>query len=112
LTTANEAFTIDMDFAQRFAGFNKSFGTGSATIDGSLVDKARAMILANYKDPATIVQRPATNSDDYPKVANTLAHWRFFGGAVNQPVLPGTVIADVTGSNPLHRDALNQGGVA
>lgn len=111
LTTANEAFTIDMDFAQRFSGFNKSFGTGSATIEGSLVDKARAMILANYKEPATTVQRPATNSDDYPKVVNTLAHWRFFGGTVNQPVLPGTVIADVTGSNPLHRDALNQGAV-
>jgi hypothetical protein len=111
LTTPNEAFVIDMDFAQRFAGFNKSFGTGSATIESSLVDKARAMILANYKDPATIEQRPAANSDDYPKVANTLAHWRFFGGAVNQPVLPGTVVADVTGNNPLHRDALNQGGV-
>ena len=111
LTTPNEAFTIDMDFAQRFSGFNKSFGTGSATIEGSLVDKARAMILANYKEPATTVQRPATNSDDYPKVANTLAHWRFFGGTANQPVLPGAVIADVTGNNPLHRDALNQGAV-
>ena len=111
LTTPNEAFTIDMDFAQRFSGFNKSFGTGAATIEGSLVDKARAMILANYKEPATTVQRPATNSDDYPKVANTLAHWRFFGGTANQPVLPGAVIADVTGNNPLHRDALNQGAV-
>jgi len=111
LTTPNEAFAIDMDFAQRFAGFNKSFGTGSATIDSSLVDRARAMILANYTDPATVEQRPATGPDDYPKVANTLAHWRFFGGTVNQPVLPGTVIADIAGSNPLHRDALNQGGV-
>ncbi|MFS2164206.1 LamG-like jellyroll fold domain-containing protein [Variovorax sp. Varisp62] len=111
LTTPNEAFVIDVDFAQRFAGFNKSFGTGSATIDSSLVDQARAMILANYKDPATVEQRPAANSDDYPKVPNTLAHWRFFGGAVNQPVLPGTVVADVTGNNPLHRDALNQGGI-
>ncbi|WP_235507920.1 LamG-like jellyroll fold domain-containing protein [Variovorax sp. Root434] len=111
LATPNEAFVIDMDFAQRFAGFNKSFGTGSATIDSSLVDQARAMILANYKDPATVEQRPAANSDDYPKVANTLAHWRFFGGAFNQPVLPGTVVADVTGNNPLHRDALNQGGI-
>jgi hypothetical protein len=111
LTTPNEAFEIDMDFAQRFGGFNKSFGTGSATVDGSLVDKARAMILANYKEPATVAQRPAANSEDYPKVANTLAHWRFFGGIVNQPVLPGTVVPDVTGNNPLHRDALNQGGV-
>jgi hypothetical protein len=112
LTTPNEAFVIDMDFAQRFAGFNKSFGTGSATIDSSLVDQARAMILANYKDPATVEQRAAADSEDYPKVANTLAHWRFFGGAVNQPLLPGAGVADVTGNNPLHRDTLDQGGVA
>jgi len=111
LTTPNEQFTIEMDFAQRFAGFNRSFGTGSATVDGSLVDQARAMILANYKEPDVAAQRPAANSDDYPKVANTLAHWRFFGGTANQPVLPGTVIADVTGNNPLHRDTLNQGGI-
>ena len=111
LATPNEAVTIEMDFAQRFAGFNKSFGTGSATIDGSLVDQARSMILANYIEPEVAAQRPAANPEDYPKVANTLAHWRFFGGAVNQPVPPGTVIADVTGANPLHRDALNQGGI-
>ncbi|HEX7868247.1 MAG TPA: metallophosphoesterase [Variovorax sp.] len=107
LTTPNEAFTIDMDFAQRFSGFNKSFGAGSATIEGSLVDKARGMILASYKEPAAVVQRPAKNSEDYPKVANTLAHWRFFGGVVNQPVLPGTFVADVTGNNPLQRAELN-----
>jgi hypothetical protein len=112
LTTPNEAFVIDMDFALRFAGFNKSFGTGSATIESSLVDKARAMILANYKEPATVTQRPATNSDDYPKVANTLAHWRFFGGTANQPVPVDTKIDDVTGNNPLYRDKLNQLGVA
>ena len=56
LTTPNEAFEIEMDFAQRFAGFNKAFGSGSAVIEGSLVDKARAMILANYKDPETVAQ--------------------------------------------------------
>ncbi|MDP9603237.1 UNVERIFIED_ORG: hypothetical protein J2W38_003026 [Variovorax paradoxus] len=111
LTASNEAFTIDMDFAQRFSGFNKSFGTGSATIEGSLVDKARAMILANYKEPATVTQRRATNSDDYPKVANTLAHWRFFGGAINQPVPPGFLVDDVTGNNPLQRAELNQPNV-
>lgn len=111
LTGANEEFTIEMDFAQRFAGFHKDFGTGSATIEGSLVDKARALILANYRNPETVAQRPAADADDYPKVAQTLAHWRFFGGTVGQAVAPGTVIADVTGSNPLRRDALNQGGV-
>ncbi|GER11656.1 LamG-like jellyroll fold domain-containing protein [Variovorax boronicumulans] len=108
LTTPNEAFTIEMDFAQRFAGFNKGFAAGEATVEQSLVEQAKALILANYKDPEATVQRPAADAEDYPKVANTLAHWRFVGGAVNQPVLPGTVIADVTGTNPLRRDALNQ----
>lgn len=111
LTTPNEAFTIEMDFAQRFAGFNKGFAAGEATVEQSLVEQAKALILANYKDPEATVQRPAADAEDYPKVANTLAHWRFVGGAVNQPVLPGTVIADVTGANPLRRDALNQNGV-
>ncbi|MET3375280.1 hypothetical protein ABIC89_004349 [Variovorax boronicumulans] len=108
LTTPNEAFTIEMDFAQRFAGFNKGFAAGEATVEQSLVEQAKALILANYKDPEATVQRPAADAEDYPKVANTLAHWRFVGGTVNQSVLPGTVIADVTGTNPLRRDDLNQ----
>ena len=111
LKTPNEAFAIDMDFAQRFAGFNKSFGPGSATVDGSLIEKATAMILANYKEPATVEPRKAANPEDYPKVANTLAHWRFFGGTVNQPVPTESRIDDVTGKNPLYRDKLNQGAV-
>jgi len=111
LTTPSEAFTIEMDFVQRFAGFNKGFAAGEATVEQSLVEQAKALILANYKDPEATVQRPAADAEDYPKVANTLAHWRFVGGTVNQPVLPGTVIADVTGTNPLRRDALNQNGV-
>ena len=111
LTSANESFTIDMDFAQRFAGFNKGFGTGSANIDSSLVAQAKAMILANYTEPTVVASRAPANADDYPKVANTLAHWRFIGGMANQPVAAGTLIADVTGANPLHRDNLNQGGI-
>jgi hypothetical protein len=111
LTTANEEFSIDMDFSQRFGGFNKTFGVGEATIATSLVAQAKARILANYTEPTVTAPRAATGTEDYPKVANTLAHWRFFGGTVNQAVPVGTVIADVTGANPLHRDALNQGGI-
>ncbi|MBB1603428.1 LamG-like jellyroll fold domain-containing protein [Variovorax sp. UMC13] len=111
LTTPNEEFSIDMDFSQRFGGFNKSFGVGEATVASSLVAQAKAMLLKNYVEPVVATPRPAANADDYPKVANTLAHWRFFGGTANQAVPVGAVIADVTGANPLHRDALNQGGI-
>ena len=111
LTAPNEQFTIKMDFAQRFSGFNKTFKPGAAT-RGSLVEQARALILANYTDPATIVQKPAVDSEDYPKVANTLAHWRFFGGVAGQPVKVGETVADVTGANPIRRAPLNIDGVA
>jgi hypothetical protein len=108
LTAPNENFSFSMDFTKRFSGFNKAFGTGQATVASSLVAQARAMILSNYVEPAPVVQRAASDTEDYPKVANTVAHWRFFGGTVGQALPAGTVIADVTGANPIRRDALNQ----
>jgi hypothetical protein len=65
------------------------------------------MILKGYTEPATVVQLAAKNSEDYPKVASTVAHWRFFGGTEGTAVDPGTQIADTTGVNPLKRDQLN-----
>ena len=111
LSAPNEDFSFAMDFAARFSAFNKTFAAGQATVASSLVGQARALVLANYKEPTVVAPRAAADSDDYPKVANTLAHWRFFGGTAGQAVPAGTVIADVTGANPLRRDALNQGGI-
>ena len=108
LTAPNEQFTIKMDFAQRF-GLQQDLQGGRRR--GSLVEQARALILANYTDPATIVQKPAVDAEDYPKVANTLAHWRF-GGVAGQPVKVGETVADVTGANPIRRAPLNIDGVA
>lgn len=110
LTGANEEFTIKMDFAKRFARFNKDF-TAAAPTHTSLVEQARALILANYTDPAITTQKPAADSEDYPQVSGTLAHWRFFGGADGQPVPVGQVIQDRTGNNPVSRAALNIDGV-
>lgn len=111
LTTPNEQFTIKMDFASRFSGFNKTFKAAKPS-HTSLVEQATALILANYTDPATVEQKPAANADDYPLVAGTLAHWRFFGGKAGQPVKVGETVADVTGLNPIRRAALNVDGVA
>lgn len=111
LTAANEQFTIKMDFAKRFGGFNKTFQAAAPT-HTSLVDQARALILANYTDPTANAQKPAVDSDDYPQVPGTLAHWRFFGGADGQPVPVGQVIQDRAGLNPISRAALNIDGVA
>lgn len=111
LTGANEQFTIKMDFAQRFGSFNKTFKAATPT-HTALVDQARALILANYTDPAAAEQKPAADSEDYPQVPDTLAHWRFFGGANGQPVPVGAVVADRSGLNPMRRAALNIDGVA
>jgi len=111
LTETNEVFTISLDFAKRFARFNPTFGTGQATVASSLVDQAKALVLKGYTEPAVVTPVAPKDADDYPKVASTVAHWRFFGGADGAVVAPGTRIADVTGANPLVRDALNRGGV-
>lgn len=111
LTGANEEFIIKMDFAKRFSGFNKTFKAGTPS-HTALIDQARALILANYAEPPATAQKPAADSEDYPQVSGTLAHWRFFGGANGQPVPVGAVVADRTGLNPVHRAALNIDGVA
>lgn len=106
LKTANEQFTIEMDFAARFSGFNKQFKPG-AQLRGSLVEAASAMILAGYTEPEVEVARAPADPEDYPKVASTVAHWRFTGGAAGQAVAAGQVIEDRAGQNPLRRAALN-----
>lgn len=111
LTGTNEQFTIKMDFAKRFGGFNKEFKAATPS-HTALIDQARALILANYTDPVAAEQKPAADADDYPQVSGTLAHWRFFGGADGQPVPVGEVIADRTGLNPMRRAPLNIDGVA
>ncbi|RFP26163.1 modulator protein [Duganella sp. BJB488] len=111
LTEGNHSFTIDMNFAKRFARFNSGFGAGKATVASSLVEQARALVLKGYTEPATVAPVAPKDADDYPKVASTVAHWRFYGGSDGAPVAPGTRIADVTGANPLVRDQLNQGGI-
>lgn len=111
LTGANEQFTIKMDFAKRFGGFNKEFKAATPS-HTALIDQARALILANYTDPVAAEQKPAADAEDYPQVSGTLAHWRFFGGTNGQAVPVGEVIADRTGLNPMRRATLNVDGVA
>lgn len=112
LTETNEVFTIAIDFARRFARFNPAFGAGQATVASSLVEQARALVLKGYSEPAVVTPVAPKDADDYPKVASTVAHWRFFGGAAGAAVAPGAGIVDVTGANPLVRAPLNVDGVS
>ncbi|GGY78928.1 LamG-like jellyroll fold domain-containing protein [Pseudoduganella plicata] len=107
LKDANNEFTVKMDFARRFARFAPGFKAGAAT--GTSVSAAvTAQIMAGFTGTPAVASRPAANAEDYPKVSNTVAHWRFTGGAAGTAVPDRAVIADVTGNgNALTRAALN-----
>ncbi|WP_370637391.1 LamG-like jellyroll fold domain-containing protein [Cupriavidus sp. AU9028] len=108
LADANNQFTIEMDFAARFSGFNPNFRAGQAS-NLPLTETVLAKITAGFEGSPPREQRPARDADDYPHVAETVAHWRFFGGAVEAPVPVGHVIADTSGNgNDLFRAGLDQ----
>ncbi|WP_082926513.1 LamG-like jellyroll fold domain-containing protein [Cupriavidus sp. D384] len=111
LTEGNQQFEIDFDFRTRFARFNPGFVIPAAGNDPINV-RAKAAILANYNEPTITDKKPAADVNDYPLVASTVAHWRFFGGTDGAAVPVGQVIDDVTGANPVAREALANGGAA
>ncbi|AMP00190.1 concanavalin A-like lectin/glucanases superfamily protein [Collimonas arenae] len=107
LTDSNQSFSLDFQFAKRFSSFNKNFITPVGTSTQALTDIAKSLILTNYiQAPQKAVVLP-TGSDDYPKVANTLAHWRFFNNAASEgdafPYQAGQQIKDAStaGTNPI-----------
>ncbi len=65
---------------------------------------------ADFTPPAAVTPTPARNSEDYPKVDGTLAHWRAPKDAEGV-VEPGTQLPDLTGANPMRRAPLNTEGV-
>ncbi len=112
LRETNNEFVIDMNFAERFAGFNPTFGAGRATREQPLTDAVREMILDGFEEvPPPDVVAPF-DREDFPRSKATVAHWRFSGGTPNQPVAEGAVVADVVGGNPLKRGALANGAAA
>lgn len=111
LTDSNHQFEFDIDFKKRFARFNPGF-TVPKPANAPINERVKAALLSNFTEPAASAKTPAANSDDYPVVASTVAHWRFFGGADGAAVPVGQIIKDEAGSNPISRQPLDQGGAA
>lgn len=111
LKDANHQFEIAIDFKKRFARFNPNFALPAAG-NAPINERAKAALLTNFTEPASSVRKAAANPSDYPVVASTVAHWRFFGGADGGVVPVGQVIQDETGANPIARQPLAQGGAA
>jgi hypothetical protein len=95
-----QQFTLPIDFAERFKGFNPSFTAGSPD-EPSLTQKARDILLDGFEGPDPITTAFPGSPADYPEVDGTLAHWQFNGldGVVGTDV----TIPDVAGDNDLHR---------
>ena len=111
LTDANHQFEIDIDFKKRFARFNPQFAV-PVPANAPINERAKAALLSDFNEPAVSSRTPAADTSDYPHVASTIAHWRFFGGADGAVVPVGQVIDDEAGANPISRQPLAQGGTA
>lgn len=101
LTEANEKFSIPINFKKRFAGFTKWRPT-LANTGAPILPAVQSRLLANYTDPVVVPPVRPRDVDDYPKQADTYAHWRPAGvaGAVVQV---GDVLPDATGQFPMTR---------
>jgi len=111
LSDANHQFEINIDFKKRFARFNPNFAQPAAG-NAPINERAKAALLTHFTEPAPSVKKAAADPSDYPVVASTVAHWRFFGGTEGGVVPVGQVIQDETGANPIARQPLAQGGAA
>jgi len=111
LSDANHQFEINIDFKKRFARFNPDFAQPAAG-NAPINERAKAALLTHFTEPAPSVKKAAADPSDYPVVASTVAHWRFFGGTEGGVVPVGQVIQDETGANPIARQPLAQGGAA
>jgi hypothetical protein len=98
-------FSVDMDFEERFKGFNSSFIAGSTNYHTSIVEELRNDIAESFTEPSEPVILTPLDRDDYAHSGNTLAHWKFDTGTVGTPVVNGAdkyAVPDQTGRNPLH----------
>ncbi|WP_372983767.1 LamG-like jellyroll fold domain-containing protein [Microbacterium sp.] len=99
LDGANQRYTLDVDFAARFAGFAADFTAGTAD-EPPLSALARAILLDGFEGPDPISTEPPGNELDFIEAEGTLAHWRFNGV---EGVVDDEVIEDVAGDNDLTR---------
>jgi len=106
LTQPNQRFSFPVNFKKRFAGFLR-FKPTLSTTGAPILPRVRSELLAGYTEPTPVVAKPPVDSNDFPLVADTYAHWRAPAGiAEGQVVRIGEALPDVFGGNDLRRAAL------
>lgn len=105
-----QQFSIDIDFAQRFAGFTTTFGPGDSQWP-SLRERATTLVTDGFPGVPADNLQTAGSSEDFVDVEGTLAHWQMGGDTGTLP--EGSRIEDISGSgNDLHRATVEESGSA
>ncbi len=108
LEDANNRFTISMDFKKRFARFLPNFAYTEMTAGVPILPRVRTALLSGYTEPAAPAEVLPRDADDYPKIAETAAHWRVASGIVDGKIVQvGETLPDTTGRNPMTRVPLS-----
>ncbi|WP_431836129.1 metallophosphoesterase [Cellulomonas sp. Y8] len=106
----NQRFTLDLDFSERFAGFDPDFGPG-AGVWPSLTQRARDVLLDGFVGPDPVTTELPGNALDFAEAEGTVAHWRM--NDLPTGVLPeGGTIPDVAAGNDLTRATIAASGSA
>ncbi|MGV2983417.1 LamG-like jellyroll fold domain-containing protein [Microbacterium sp. AGC85] len=101
LEGTQQQYGIDIDFTERFAGFNPTFGDGATPDEPSLTQRARDLLLDGFEGPDPISTELPGDERDFVEAAGTVAHWRFNG--LDGVVDADAVVEDVAGDNDLRR---------
>lgn len=109
LTDSNHEFTISIDFAKRFAGFT-DFSPEEASSGSAITAAVKEELFADYDEPEGTTYTVPEDTDDYPYVESTLAHWRINPDMIGSEIPVGAEIIDLTGNNPMTRGSLTGWG--
>lgn len=101
LEGVHQQYSIDIDFAERFSGFDPEFGTGITPDEPSLTERARDILLDGFTGPDPITTERPGDERDFIEADGTVAHWRFNG--LDGVIDADTVVPDVAGDNDLRR---------
>lgn len=106
LTQPNQRFTIPINFKKRFAGFLR-WRPAVSSNGAAILPRVRTELLAGYVEPTPPVTRLPADSNDFPYVTDTYAHWRAPAGiAEGKIVQVGDALPDVFGGNDMKRAPL------
>lgn len=107
LKNTTQTFTLDFNFAGRFANL-KTGGPGNSSVTKAV----RSTIMENFAAPDQTAPALPASEADYPVVEGTVAHWRFPTSQNGEVVNVGGAIKDIANpENAFYRAPLNQEGI-